>query len=608
VTTAGDREPASRSRGAGDGIAWALAASAVALWLTALAAVDRDALSTMSELGLAPSLPPTFYAALGVLCVGFALVVRQRTPSTWLAGTHVAILIAIWHATPAILYGTPRYPFTYKHIGLAEFVQRRGLLDLDYDAYFNWPGFFTLSALVSDVAGLDTPFDLSVWAPVFMNVLIAVALLMLARSLTDDPRHAWLAVWWFLLANWVGQDYFAPQAFAYALHLTILGTYVTWFGHRRWWRHALPPVPDAVPRASSVGQRMGVLAILALTYAAIVAAHQLTPFVTLASLTALVLLRVGRAPLLPLAMLVLLATWFTYMTPPYLAGHLGELLAGVGRLFDNINAASRILASPADVVLSPERVLVLNVRQWLTIFMAALAVVGGIRRVRRGYVDWIAIVLLLMPASMIALQPYGGEIILRVFLFTLPLLAWFAAAIVFPDAASGRTWFAPVVVGAIGLVLAAGMSLAYYGNEGMNYVTPPENDVLERVYADAPDGAVIVNVTTNAPIRARGYERFTYLVLSRLEPFAPDDVPLDARVDALADLLAEREPPAAYVLLLRSEAANARLFGDLAHVDLDGLATELAASPRFEPLVSAPGAMAFTWVPPTTPFAPGDQP
>ncbi|GAA4954515.1 hypothetical protein GCM10023238_21380 [Streptomyces heliomycini] len=32
----------------------------------------------------------------------------------------------------------------------------------------------------------------------------------------------WTAVWIFQLANWVGQDYFAPQGLAYLLHLTVI--------------------------------------------------------------------------------------------------------------------------------------------------------------------------------------------------------------------------------------------------------------------------------------------------------------------------------------------------------------------------------------------------
>jgi hypothetical protein len=614
-------------------VLWYLFANAIAAWLLALDTVDRAGLPAMGDLGLAPLLPTAFYVSLALLTIGFAVALHRTVLTTGVLAAYVAGLIVVWHATPALLYGAPRYPFTFKHIGLGAFVQDNGRLALEYDAYFNWPGFFTLSALVSDLGGLDGPFALAAWGPVFMNVLIAGAVLVLARALTDDPRHAWLAVWFFLGTSWVGQDYFAPQALGFGLHVLVLGLYVGGFAARRWRiavgtgdahgeprRRATDAHPDAEPNVvstlggtvhrrawaseparPSAGRRVGLLATVLLTYTAVVASHQLSPFVTLASIAALVVLRLGRAAMLPVAMGAILATWFATMTTPYLAGHLGELLAGVGRVFDNLSASSRILASPDDVVLSAERVLVLNVRQWLTLVVAGLAIVGGIRRVRRGHVDWVAIVLLLVPAGMVALQSYGGEILLRIYLFALPLLAWFAAAVVYPDRTSGRRWTAPLVVVLLSGSMAAGMSFAYYGNESMNHVTAPENAVLEALYADAPDGALVVTLTTNAPIRMARYTDLAYVHLGALPPFDDDDTRAVADVAALAATLAARVDdearPAAYVLFTRSELATARLFGELAGVDLAALDARLTASADFALVARSDGGSLHRWSP-----------
>ena len=42
-----------------------------------------------------------------------------------LAG-HVVALVAILHATPSILYGTLRYAWAYKHVGIVDYIQRHG--------------------------------------------------------------------------------------------------------------------------------------------------------------------------------------------------------------------------------------------------------------------------------------------------------------------------------------------------------------------------------------------------------------------------------------------------------------------------------------------------
>lgn len=583
-----------------------LSLSAVGSWIVSLAQFDRSELRAMTDLGLVTLLPVTFFVALGLLAVSFTVFITRKEQTLAFALTHVGALIAFLHATPAILYGTPRYPFTYKHVGVAEYIQRHGSVDLGIDAYFNWPGFFAGSALLSDLAGLDSPLGLSTWGPVFMNVVIVIALAGLVHTISRDATIAWLAVWFFLLSNWVAQDYFAPQALGFALHLSLLAIFISFFGKRRW--RFVPASgstvasvdPDSQPgtwaRELPPWLRVGGLCIILTTFAAIVAAHQLTPFITLASTLALILLRLGRARFLPVVMIVVLATWFTYMTEPYLSGHLAELLMHLGRLFDNINIASQVLTAPSNGELSSERALILGIRQWLTIFMAIIAILGGIRRVRRGYVDWVAIVLLLMPASMIALQPYGGEIIMRIYLFSLPMLAWFAAAAVFPNGAEQRSRATGPVVLVLSIIMMTGMVFAYYGNESMNYVTEEELRVLEHLHSIAPTGALVVTATHNAPVRAARYEELTYLPLSDFLPLQSGAPGAVDRVSALAVLLHEEARPAVYVLFSRSQAANARLFGLLSDIDIQTLELQMEESPRFGVLRRSGDASLFEFV------------
>ncbi len=558
--------------------------NAVALWIVSMARFDRTPLASMGDLGLVPLLPPIFFAALGVLTVSFAIFVTRRNPPATIAILHFAVLVAVWHVTPAILYGTPRYPYAYKHIGVGEYIQRLGSIDPHIDAYFNWPGFFALNALVSDLAGLASPQALAVWAPVALSALTVAALVVLMRALTNDPRWAWLAVWLYLLTNWVGQDYYAPQALAYALHIALLAAFVGALGTR--------------PR--SPARRATALALIVMLFGAIVAMHQLTPFVTLASILVLTLTGFGSPRSLPIVLIAMIMAWFTYMTQPYLAGHLGELLASVGRLFDNINQATRVLASAGDIDLSPDRRLVLDVRQWLTLLLFGVAILGGIRRVRRGFVDWTAIILLLVPASMIALQPYGGEIIMRVYLFSLPFLVWFAAAVVFPTPESGRHWAAPVVIGVMSAVAWSGSALAFFGNESMNYIAPAEITAFDVIYDEAPTGSLVIAVTNNAPVRYRRYEQVAFTDLSAFarETGLQDVMAVDALASGIEASVEASDRPAAYVVFTRSQAANARLFGLLPDVDLDELAERMQASSRFEAVLRNEAAAVFALVRP----------
>lgn len=584
-------------------VASASVLAALAAWLVSLATFDRDALTSMGDLGLAPLLPASFHVALLLTAIAFTLTVVRSRPVAWLAGAAVALLVSMLQATPAVLYGTPRYPFAYKHLGVTEFVQRVGGLDLTIDAYFNWAGFFALSAFATALAGLGDAFALAVWAPVAMSAAFVATVGMLAAALTKDVRLAWVTAWFFALANWIGQDYYAPQAIGFILHVAVLALYVSWFVQRRW---RLTSTAVRAPRTdganleleaaqatpTSAWQRMAVLTVIVVLFGAMVSAHQLSPFVTIVSITGLILLGVGGARFLPVVMLTLVAVWFVTMTVPFLAGNLGWLLSAVGRLFDNLSLASRPLTAPAEAVISDERAFVLAVRQWVTIGIAMLTVLGGIRRIRRGYVDVAAIALLVAPATLIAMQPYGGEMILRIYLFSLPVAAWFMGALVFVNRASGHGLTAMLTLLALSTALLPTTVIAGYGNESMNYISPAEIAALESIYERAPDAALVVTMTNNAPIRHARYGDVVYLELSEDRAAADvvrasPDVDAD-RSDGFADhltSLAERAGHAAvFVLFTRNQIANARLFGLLDGIDLADLERDVMASERFETL------------------------
>ncbi len=584
---------------------------AAGLWAVSLISVDHSALLQMGDLGLTPLLPWTFFAALLALLVGFPFLLQRTRLPTMMSGLYLLALVTILHGTPAILYGTPRYPFSYKHIGVSNHIQQHGSVDPLIDAYFNWPGFFALSALFGELDPSLAPFHVAVWGPLFMNVLILLGLCFLLRSLDARPTMIALSLWLYQLGSWVAQDYFAPQAFAFLQHLTLLGVYVGYFTRTHWRGDAEPPL------RSNAAQRSGMLVLMAILFGSIVVSHQLTPFVTVASVGALVLLRMGRQWPFLLVMVSLLVAHFTYLARTYFSGHLGELLGYVGRLTDNLAFASEVLVSAAGDV-STERAIVLMVRQALTLVVAGMAVVGWGRRRKQGLPTWPATILAFVPATMVALQPYGGEIFMRVYLFSLPFLAFFAAALLLPAPGWGMETRRLLSVIGVSIVLAAGNLVSYYGNERMNFIAPDELEALQRLLVEAPEGAFVVTQTNNAPIRHARYDELTYLPLPNLVERA-DLNPSLSDPDALADAMLEAAALAgapgtgrvegaaggagaqgapAYLLLTRSQLGNAELFGVLPEVDWESLPRQLAASPRFTTVYRSPGGSVFALQPP----------
>src|SRR6185436_2027822 len=143
-----------------------------------------------------------------------------------LLALQLVTFLALVHATPAVIYGTVRYAWAWKHIGIVDYILRHGAVDPTINVlgiYHNWPGFFAASALLTNLAGRDNLLTIATWAPFVFNVMNLVVLRFLLKGLTQDKRLVWLSLWFFFVINWVGQDYFSPQAMAYVLYLACLG-------------------------------------------------------------------------------------------------------------------------------------------------------------------------------------------------------------------------------------------------------------------------------------------------------------------------------------------------------------------------------------------------
>ena len=136
------------------------------------------------------------------------------------------------HGATSLIDEEPAFNVVWRHAGVTDYVMTTGRVNPDIDAYFNWPGFFILAALVTRTAGLDSALGLSGWAPVAFELLYLPALVVISRAFTADRRLAWVAVWLFYVTNWVGQDYLSPQAMGYLLYLAMVAVILTALSRR----------------------------------------------------------------------------------------------------------------------------------------------------------------------------------------------------------------------------------------------------------------------------------------------------------------------------------------------------------------------------------------
>ncbi|OPF72369.1 hypothetical protein VT50_0231580 [Streptomyces antioxidans] len=565
ASVAADRPGRAGTRAGRKGAAtlWAVAGAGLALYWAPLLRLDDGDLDRMGGLGLVSVLPRATLLGAALLIVAFAGALRLARPRRALLTAVLLATVVSLHAVPAVLEAQPRFPTAWQHLGFLDYIGRTGHAVPDLDARWSWPGFFAGAAFLAQAAGVHDLSEVLRWWPTLLQVLCLAPLMVLLRALRASWRAKWTAVWLFGLSGWVGQDYFSPQGFTYLLYLVFVAVLLVWFREprvlpgKRWPGEA--EVATATP-----AQRTALLGLLIALFAASVAAHQLTPFVMLGVVTALVLLRRSNLYGLPLLCGVMVAVWVGFLAEPYWSGHWNELFGGVGGVGGNVSSSvsGRIEGG------SSVHKLVLYVRVALAGGVLALACWGVLRRRAAGFAERSLLVLTFVPFLGFGMQSYGGEMALRVFMFALPGACVLGALAVFPrvgaaraeangadanGAGAARPGLGPLAALLAGLILVSGFLVARWGNETFERVRPGEVAAMEYVYAhDKPTVRVlwmsddpVNNVTPAMPWGARDMERVLY------EPtLAPRDPVL---VDSLVTAVREAGPHS-YLMVGRGQS------------------------------------------------------
>ncbi|WP_427007447.1 hypothetical protein [Pseudarthrobacter sp. H2] len=403
-----------------DLVPWLILGGALLMWSVALAATDTGQLGDM---GLLVAYPATWFIAVGLataLCVWG--VVARRVGSTWIMSASITGLVVMLYASASLLTSVPRLPWTYKHIAVTDFVSAAGRVDPSIDIYNRWPGFFSVSAFLGEVIGYRDALAYASWAEIgfaLADVLIVVAI---ARAISTNPRVYWTAALVFTLTNWVGQNYYAPQAFAFTLYLAMCLTALTFlrstpFKRVRWSTGVRPRSVAASDDFPGRAVRIAAVVAILVLQGVIAATHQLTPYMAVLGLCPLFLFgffkpRWAGPVLLAIAIGYLLPNW-DYVDKSY------GLLSGVDFLG---NASYRLTTAGTITEAAQWQALAVNVLSALT---AVLALAGYVRHFLRGEAQITLLVGWLAAAPLFVLlgQSYGGEGRLRVYLFALPWLS-----------------------------------------------------------------------------------------------------------------------------------------------------------------------------------------
>lgn len=585
------------------------------LWILAMRGVD---LRAMNDFGLTSVLPPAYFIALALLTVSACLQMRGGSPN-WVSVLHVAMLILLIHGTPSLLYESLRYSWAWKHVGIIDYLQRYGTLDPTsrfLSVYHNYPGFFTFNLFLTEAAGLTNPLKYAQLAPVFFNLIYIGPLWMIYRAFTDDPRLIRLSLWVFFCASWVGQDYFAPQAISMFLYLLMLAL-VLWylrddehFGHipfsswpviRRVTRLVdiiFGPILQMVWVEPKHGESAGKVRVLTLTHrkpawlhpsrrqvigtvlvilmavATIVVTHPLTPVFILLSLFVLAALKQMRLRWLLVAAAVIVVAWNATGAHSFVGDAIGDVITDFGNVKGKMDSDS--LGTPS----AGQQFASLMSRS-LTLVALFLGMLGIARRRFAQQSDVAAMSLALAPLIMPVLNSYGGEMIFRAYLFSLPFMAFFIGGLVYANARSLQAWGGFIMPAFLSVVLMACLMFAYYGKERQYAFTQQEVDAASFVYETAPEGTLLIEGSRNYPSQFRNYERFVFVPISREKNEVREEL-IENPERVFERWMSNKQYSAAYIIFTRSQRLMEEALGGFPVGALDEIEQKLQASGKFK--------------------------
>ncbi|MEV4837273.1 hypothetical protein AB0K05_22305 [Nonomuraea sp. NPDC049486] len=585
----------------------------------------------INGLGLISALPVTAFAAILIMVVSFFVTVAQSTDRKFLLLFQIAAITFALHGVGALVAEEPRFPTAYIHAGFVEFIGRTGETAINIDARMGWPGFFALFAFVTKAAGIEDLTPILNWSPLLSNLLYLLPFVLILRQVVATTRARWFAALLFILVQWIGQDYFSPQGFTFALYLVFVAILLRWFGRVEPRTKPIPPkglrrllarldamTPGELANTGMFrADKLLMLMLLLALFVAATASHQITPFMMLGVLTAFLLFK--RTSLtwgLPFFLGLVVLTWISYMAVGFWVGQIDTIFGGLGRVLDNLqtNTGDRIEGTDA------LHALVLQARLGILVVILALAAVGLFRRLHRGVFDRAALILLCVPALALAMQSYGGEMGLRIYMFALPGACLLAAYAFFPnmpaDSADVReetvplrkrnVRFNPDLTRKISLVLAACMAVAFagaflvarYGNEKFERVTSGEVAAMHYVYEhDKPSARVVYlvpklgpEVTPTLPWGERDIELVNFAGQAQV---FKDPTNITGVIDSLKP--GPESPRNTYVVVSRGQVSYLQLNEGFPEGWGEKFRAALDAAPELKRVFSNDDAALYTW-------------
>ena len=273
-----------------------------------------------------------------------------------------------------------------------------------------------------------------------------------------------MAIWIFYIANWIGQNYFSPQSLGFFIYVLMLFLMLKMKG------------------SGTRSNRRNYIALI-LFFSFLVFTHVLSSLVLLSCLVVFFALKYFRRINFVALSIILFASWTIYGAATYLQWNLSRFISEAFNveLIYMTNIEERIAGFEA-------RIIVTQIRLTFSAIISILALSGIIltwkyRKIKS--FDKRMLALLTAVIFLLPLFSYGGELFMRIYLFSLIPLAYFISR-----NSISKTIFCFLIIFMV--VIAPPLHIiSHYGNEVVDHVPMSEIRGIEFFYDTTTRGYII---------------------------------------------------------------------------------------------------------------------
>jgi hypothetical protein len=443
--------------------------SAFILWVssclyTKVSFIQNSVNSNISQLGLFSIMPVTFFISFSILIFGFFVGLKYlKNNLLTIFVSQTIILIFILNFTPVLLEGTPRFTTSYVNYQAVDYISQKGFIDSGIFWIHNWPSFSVVMSVFSQISQIPAQFMLLIY-PTFFNFLLMIGLYVFFRTILDDNKLIWLSMWFVFLGNWIGQDYFSMQSLGFVFIIFILTI-------------LLKLLIEKSPTRQQVG-------ILLLFFFYVFSSHLLSSLAILCIFFIFYLSKILPRFALFSILVMFVSSWLVFDNELFLTSNLShtmEQTLNFNFIFQT-NLSNRVVGNFGHIITNDLRIFYTGI----IVLFGLAGILFSIKNKKRSTNDKYMLSILLGFCLLIFAFAYGGELFMRLFMFSLIPLAFFASKMILKHRAVFLFAFLFFIIVAPSMII-----ITNYGNEAIDYVPPSEMRGIDFLYRVSSSGQII---------------------------------------------------------------------------------------------------------------------